>query len=366
MSDVKRLERNEMGEKEYHYGLALLRIWMCFEVVCYHFFNSDVVLHNPILKVIKIWGYIAVPVFMIMSFAMTDMAATARSKEKVKKRFYRLLVPHIFWTAAYYLIYLLLDKTKGLKLEHGFTDALWQLFLGHSINETLWFQFDLIVMTVIFLAVFRFHKRAALSISLLLAYLAVASQYFGINGSLFRDVSWPKTICGTYFSKSYVIYPIGRFAEMVPFAVIGIFLCHYKIFAKIKDRKIETCIGSVLALLLVYKGNLFNTLDSTGWGYQGLYRVAMGVFTVTFFAGIPTDFIPNTVKNIISGISKHTMAIYFMHRLTAALLYNTGLAEMLHMTKGSIYDCLIIFFVSLTVAVGASRIPIKWVKISMS
>lgn len=357
---------SEKGEKEFHYGLALLRIWMCFEVICYHFFNGDVLLTNPLLKVVHIWGYIAVPVFMIMSFAMTDMAETAHSREKIKKRFYRLLVPHFFWTAAYYLIYLLLDKTKGLKLEHGFTDALWQLFLGHSINQTLWFQFDLVVMTVLFLAVFRLHKKAALSVSLFLAYLAVASQYFGINGSLFQNVNWPKTICGTYFSKDYVIFPIGRFAEMVPYAVIGIFMCYYKVFDKIKVRKIETCIGSVLAILLVYKGNLFNMLYESGWGYQGLYRVAMGVFTVTFFAGISADIVPVAVKKVISAVSKHTMAVYFMHRLIAAILYHTGLAQMLNMTKGSIYDCLIIFIISLAVAMGASRIPIKWVKMSMS
>lgn len=360
-----RHERNEMSEKEFHYGLALLRIWMCFEVVCFHFFGADIVL-NPITKMIKIWGSIAVPVFMILSFAMTDIAELAHSREKTKKRFCRLLVPHFFWTVVYYLIYLLLDKTKGLKLEHGFTDALWQLFFCHSINETLWFQFDLIIMTVLFLAVFRLNKRTALAVSLFLAYLAVALQYFGINGSLFRDVSWPKTICGTYFSKSYVIYPIGRFTEMVPYAVIGIFMGNYKIFNKLKDRKIETCIGSALAVLLVHKGNLFNTLDYTGWGCQGLYRVAMGFFTVMFFVGIPSAIIPNVAKKMIASVSKYTMAIYFMHRLIATILYKTSLASMLHMSEGSIYDCLVIFAVSLAVAFGAGRIPIKWVKMSMS
>ena len=154
---LRKVESVDEADK-FNYGLAILRIWMCFEVVLDHFKNWDGATAESLpwpFRMLLRYGGIAVPVFMLSSFLLTDMAKLSSDRKKKKKRFYRLLVPHVFWAFSYFVIYKLLDIIKGLSLEHGIKDLVLQLALGHSLNQTEWFQIDLIVITAIFILGFR-------------------------------------------------------------------------------------------------------------------------------------------------------------------------------------------------------------------
>lgn len=149
-------------EKKFNIGLAFLRIWMCFEVVIDHFkdWNGIQVMDlNQPFRVLFQFGGIAVPVFMLMSFTLSNIEEIITSdNSKIKHRMYRLLIPQLFWTLVYFFIYWLIDLRKNLDLIKDFSDFWWQLFLGHSINQTTWYQIDLIMLTVIFVIAYKILK----------------------------------------------------------------------------------------------------------------------------------------------------------------------------------------------------------------
>lgn len=59
---------------------------------------------------------------MLSAFIFCDILELVQNDNKMQKRIYRLLVPHVFWTVIYFIIYHLLEKYKGIKLLHGVGD----------------------------------------------------------------------------------------------------------------------------------------------------------------------------------------------------------------------------------------------------
>lgn len=99
----------------YYTGFSILRIWMCFEVILVHGWAHGDKLNKIYSGFVKYEG-IAVPVFMLMSFYLTDMAQLANQNDKVAVRFKRLLIPHLFWTCVYFAIYKLLNVDSSLNM----------------------------------------------------------------------------------------------------------------------------------------------------------------------------------------------------------------------------------------------------------
>ena len=70
----------KMHRESFNYGLALLRIWMCFEVVLDHFWtHGTYTWPNPFAK----YGAVAVPIFMIMSFYFTDVERVSKDNKMI-------------------------------------------------------------------------------------------------------------------------------------------------------------------------------------------------------------------------------------------------------------------------------------------
>lgn len=67
----------------------------------------------------------------------------------------------------------------------------------------------------------------------------------------------------------------------------------------------------------------------------------------------------------VNYIAKYAMGIYFSQRLTASVLYTTGVSKYLRMNKGSFYDCVIIWGLSFVLCWLLSLIPIKFAKRSV-
>lgn len=346
-------------KKDYNMGIALLRVWMCFEVVLCHFRiwpNNEGIFYR--------YQVIAVPVFMLSSFVFVDINKLIQ-KNGMRKRMYRLLVPHLVWTCVYYVVCKMIDIKNGSQLIQGKTDFVWQLLFGHSYNATLWFQVNLIVLTILFWIIFKVLKQGmALIVTMVLGYFALYLQYAEVLRSVLSKIVWPESIMGGYFSENYVIWTVGRLVEMVPYAVIGIIAGKIKIIDTKKTYRIYILIGSYLLLNLFNKCNFFKPID--GFGYQGMQGIFVGSLLLILFSNLPFEKIPLIAKKVIFEISKYTMGIYFMHRLVGMVFYKTPLNGWLKMRQGTIYDCCIIFIASYVIARVIYKIPIKWIKMSVS
>ncbi|MCR4829814.1 MAG: acyltransferase [Pseudobutyrivibrio sp.] len=355
------IEKNSI--KDFNYGLAILRIWMCFEVVLVHFKNWSVTQGANFSlpqRILILYEWIAVPVFILTSFIFTDMNKLSKDNDKIKHRLYRLLIPHFFWAFVYYAIYRILDNIKGLDLEHGIIDLYWQLLLGHSINQTEWFQIDLIVLTLLFIVIFRFcPKSIAIKLTFCIGCLAFYFQYSGKNGAMFDKIVWPEG-----FQTDYVTYPVGRLCEMVPYAVLGIMLCNYCVFDLVKRYWKYIVIATLLFLSLLFNYQLFPVVERQ-YGYSGLRYIVIGTMSVFLFYFLPLHWLPKIIKSIIKFFAKYTMAVYFMHRLVATILYNSQLSFRLRLRPGSFYDCIVIYFCCVVTAWLISLIPIKLIRNSV-
>lgn len=190
-------------------------------------------------------------------------------------------------------------------------------------------------------------------------------QYSGKNAQLFVGINWPEMVMGGYFNKSYVTYTIGRFFEMLPYAVLGILICHFKLLEILKKHNNYVILASLCCLHFFFMfGRYFRS--PPGYGNSGINRIVIAAVMVILFYVLPLHKLPGIIKNIIVEISKHTMAVYFMHRIIGFVIYNSGLKLYFSMKSGSMHDCIIIFSISLFVSWLLSKIPIKFINVSMS
>ena len=356
---------NESCEK-YNIGISVLKIWMSFEVVLDHYADWKS-LQGPhcLNNILYSYGQLAVPIFMLLAFLLSDVYSLANDTKKIRSRFYRLCVPQIFWTLLYYFVYKITDRIYGTGLLHGKSDIFWQLIFGHSYNRSAWFQFAIICITMLFILIFRLkNEKTALICTIFIGVVALLLEYTGINARVIGSITSSTSLLGAYFDRSYVTYPLGRLCEMIPYAVIGILIYKFRILQKLQEYSKYIILGSISLLCVLL--SVQDMLPSpAGYGYQGLVFVVISTLSVMIFYYLPLDGLSIRKQDIIISLSKHTMAIYFMHNLVATLLYNSSISKVLGMHAGSIYDCIVIYILCLAVAAALGRIPCKWIKVSM-
>jgi len=200
-------------KQNYDYGIAILRVFMCFEVVLIHYLKQQ--LDFPGSGMVAYLRQFAVPVFMVLSFLLTQKKLEAVDSGWLIGRATRLLVPQFGWTVVYFLLYSLFD----LMFHTEFTEPVdfwWQLALGHSLglNPTMWFQVVLIWMTVLFvIVIIVFRVKFVIPILICLSGLALIIEYTGVIMML--DVY-----------RVEIKYPVGRMVAMIPLASAGYLMAY--------------------------------------------------------------------------------------------------------------------------------------------
>ena len=363
------MEQINKPNKEINIGISLLRIWMCFEVVLEHFktwdwdsLNQTSKLHQHICSFLNFNMFMAVPCFMILAFMFTDIVQITKEEEQLKRRLIRLIIPVIFWAILYLIVYLILDYVYGTKLLQFKTDLLWQIAFGHAYNRTLWFQFDLIVITLLYVCIFKYlAKKNAFTVIVFLTLFALMAQYSNMNAIIMQKIN-----LGGY-PKTYVLEPLGRLCEMIPYATIGVLIKEFNIFDGDDSifRILFKIISSIIIIIFLKNVSVFYT--PSGFVYQGLLKIVIAFFYVFIFYRIHRLLISSklnicVVRGGVNFIAKYTMGIYFTQRLIASILYTTGLYSFFRMVKGSFYDCIIIWILSFIICYLLSLIPVKFIK----
>lgn len=213
-----------MAKTERNYGLSLLKVLMCFEVLCCHFLSSAT---TPIWRLpLALLKTSAVPVFMTVSFLLCRKAVVSGDTELLGRRVRRLLWPQISWAVAYYLLCFVLNLLDSGEILSPFT-LVWQLLTGSNerLNPAMWFQTDLILLTVIFSLLFAWLKpKLSYGIILLVAAICLILQYGGMNYALFEPL------------QTEIKYSLGRIVEVWPFAAAAVCLFSPKVLENLKKH----------------------------------------------------------------------------------------------------------------------------------
>ena len=291
-----------------NYGVSLLKGIMSFEVVCCHFL---VTANAPRWQLpFSMLKSSAVPVFMLLSFLLCRDSIMSGSLETLKKRCRRLYWPQFAWGVVYWVICSalgLLDGSGPVSL----SQLLWQLTTGNSerLNPAMWYQADLLVLTVLFSLPFLWRRPGfGKTLFALLAAAALILQYTKVNYVLLEPLRYE------------LVYPLGRIAELLPYGAAAVCVFDARLLERIKAHWVAGCGAGLLicAIALLLKKPL-TLYDS--FGYGGFHLLLCAVGMVIFFYALPLERLNARILAIIDGISGYCLGIYCIHLLIAKLLY---------------------------------------------
>ncbi len=302
----------------------------------------------------------AVPVFMMSSFALSGSLFTNSDYKLIGKRIYRLALPLVAWSAIYFCIFALIDLVLGSNIIYGVQDFFWQAFTGHreNINPSMWFQFDLIILSCISFACFRCvggSKRAVLIVSASMVIFGLMMQYTGWNYALFDDLRYE------------LKFPLGRLCETLPYVGIGLSLfCllppKNPDIAQCLPWKHSSLVVLAIGLIMFCVGWVLPWPGVTeGFCYGGLKILWMTIALYFMFNALNTVFISERVTNLIVYLSKYALGVYCIHRLvgrTAIIV----LEKMDILVERDFFFACGVFVLSLVVCILASYLPFRWLK----
>ena len=299
--DVKLKKRKDKkNEPVFEIGLAILRPFLALFVVMTHCHNYN--LDTGKLRMIMIKTerlFFHVRIFMIMSFYFSYKSLASFDFFRKIKRLERLFIPYFLWPLIIFFTNKYLKNFFRLNQNITLNHLKIQLLTGVGFMPMFWYQWDLIFLTISFsliIILFRHHYNF---ISVLISLIAIIYQYNGKNRQ--------------YFGKfKYMYFPLGRLAEMAPFAVVGVIIASLGIVKYFKKYSIKTIIVLLFLLYILFNYNLF--YGTIGFDYSGLKMFFISIFIFVLFAVFPSEKINNKIiLKIIKQITNHTGGVYYLH-----------------------------------------------------
>ena len=321
-------------KKNINIGFAVLRIYLSFLVVTTHCFkaNDYSTRKKLIIKIIK--NSIHVPTFYLISFYFCYNTFKSKNIRKIKIRFQRLFIPYFVWPIIILslnnsLSFLLINKIHII----SFKNLILQLITGTDFMSVLWFQFDLIMITLLINIIhFLFNEK-------LILYTFINLFFFGIyfTYSNFNYI---------FFSKyNYCIkYSFGRFFEISGFCIIGYFLASSNFVYILSKNSIISINIFIPILIFITRLKIF--LEIKGFGYQGLELYILSISVFFIFSLIPNERVENKyIIKFIKLISNHTAGIYFIHINVFYYLYIFSLVK-----NRTLNVSIIVYFISFLIS----------------
>ena len=181
-----------------------------------------------------------------------------------------------------------------------------QLIFGHSISPTLWFQWNLIVLTILVLVLTLINNDKIVNLFLVtFSFLAFFGQYSGINYQIFGRFRYE------------IRYPLGRIVEMIPYCSAGLILGtkFLQFYNKLYENKMFRFIICILMLAFFLILSLAKDVFLPDcFGYGGVLLFLRTLCFTTFFWFIPIEILFEKI-NLLKTVTRYTMGIYCFHFL---------------------------------------------------
>lgn len=336
---------------KYNYGLALVKIFMCFEVVCCHYWWYWAMPQIPAyLRIFSDFALTAVPFFMLTSFFLCEKQFEDTTGASFEKRIFRLVLPFIVWNVVYFIIYSVVQHFTSVDLGVSFTSLRRQMFFGSvtELNPPMWFQFNLIILTIVFFVLYKhMNKKMLVSVLTIALVLSYVIQYSSVYSKFFGQ------------SSAEIKNSPGRLVMMLPFAIVGIFIAYAK--PKIDaNRKYWFYLGllSVVSQIFILMVEQYDRPNCSQYGGILLMFKALSVFILAYT--LPCWHFHPVVKKIIKSVASCSYGVYFLHFgigfAMNAFLSSKGLEV------NTFAECVVIFILSYLICFLVSKLPIRYSK----
>ena len=290
---------------------------------------------------------IAVPVFMLISFSLTYPIFEKLDIVRFKNRLGRLVYPQVVWAILYFIGVEAVFSVLRLDNPLHISDLLWQIVFGSDnyLNPPMWFQFDLIVISILCFLIFYFFNTNAFAIFFVLGAVALLWQYAG----------WNAQLCG---SLNYQLSTtIGRLAEMLPFAALGTMAGRTKILEFLQERRF---LSLLLALIIDITSCLGATTRSGEAGYGGTLILVHTVCVFVIIYLLPLEHHSAGILSFVRFLARYSLGVYCIHfglgYCVNQIFYMKGIPT------GSIWECLLIYAACILISMIIGSIPNRFAK----
>ena len=179
-------------------------------------------------------------------------------------------------------------------------------------------------MFFIFLVIFKYNYILIFNLLLILAYFL---QYSGYNYKFYNHLGVEKREC------------LGRFIEVLPYAVTGFTLSSLKIINKIQNYKFKTLIFCLLIYILIEKYSVFSRIK--GVAYAGVNLNFSSICVILLFSLIGRNPKKTFIINFLKFITNYTAGVFYLHWSIIIYLQNYFLI----IKKGCFSGCIIIYII---------------------
>ena len=330
---------NIKTQKQYNFGLAILKLILALDVILAHNFDKNTT-KNKILLFIVRRRKLHVPSFFIMSFYFMYNDLIKLDIKKIKNRLERLIIPYIGWAFNIWILNKFLEFFFKVRYHTTLKDLINQLLWGNIFIIQFWFQWDLIFITLLFIIIIFFIRNNYKFIFLLLANFAYILQYSGYNKKLYNYLSSEKREC------------LSRLSIMIPYAVSGFILSFFKIISVLKKYSIFTFILSLS--MFIFLGKYYIFLHLYDIPYSGIEYNIRSIFLIFIFSVIPFEKIENKlIINILKYITNYTAGIFYLHWSITIYLKNF----VRPIKQKTFFGCIIIYILCYIISsIGISQL----------
>ena len=279
-----------------NYGVEILRMIMAFFVILEHCYKPKNVTIQKITNKLRFH----VPTFFIISFYYLNSNLVNWKVDKIKERLNRLLIPYLIYPIIVYIVYNFLYIFFHFEeLRKSLYQLLIQFIVGRLLCSVLWFQFNLILISILFYIIAFIFKSYYLPFLQILGILSYLLQFSNINYNYF------------IIYRHYIRYSVGYFAETLPIAVTGLYISSIDIINISKKKCFLNIILYIFLIYILFKYKIFCPVN--GFGKQGiLYNIEAVTFFV-IFSLIQFDKLNKKILICIKYLTNYTPGIYFLH-----------------------------------------------------
>ena len=145
----------------YDIGLAILRPILSFLVIMHHFhdYSLDKGKFKLFFRALHKFEF-HVTIFFLMSFYFSHKTLISKDYKKKLERLKRLIVPYFLWPIIVFFLNKILRKFFKIK-DISFIQLKFQFLCGFNFIYSLWYQCNLIIITIFYMLIILIFKRFA-------------------------------------------------------------------------------------------------------------------------------------------------------------------------------------------------------------
>jgi len=304
-------------KKQLYLGIEILRMFFAFIILFFHCRNKTIY-NQTFNKNLSELVDLGLTTFFIISFHFSYNSFISKNINKIKERFKRFLIPYIIWPIIIYLQKTLSNFINGKNNNILFKCLIYQILIGNGIYIILWFSFNLIFISLLFINIIFITKKYMaflIFFGLMVILISSSNKYYKFWDG-FNDI------------VSFSIRPITNTYKL---GLIGFFLSLLKIIEKHKTQKYLFLCIFIILLWLGINNDYF----------KRILKNSFSIFLFLIFASIPFDKLKFNIFTLIKQISRYTGGIYYIHLLIYSLLkqYISFI-----ISSGNIFMCIILYF----------------------